>query len=47
METYYATPDPSLLLSSDGILITRAPGFQFGSRRVRSCQTCWQQPSGE
>ena len=27
METYYATPDPSLLLSSDGILVARAPGL--------------------
>src|SRR5687768_12791866 len=27
MVTYYATPDPTLLLSSDGIIVTRAPGL--------------------
>lgn len=27
METYYETPDPHLLLSSDGIVVTREPGL--------------------
>jgi|GEM_PF-4612300 len=28
METYFATPDPTLLLSSDGIIVARAPGLE-------------------
>src|SRR5690349_21296821 len=28
MASYYSTPDPTLLLSSDGILVARAPGLE-------------------
>jgi hypothetical protein len=28
MTTFYSTPDPTLLLSSDGILVARAPGLE-------------------